>query len=105
MRAGLLILMLGTVWLPVKTAAEPPDAPASAADFEERDVQFTQAAPYSDEPNIARHFGYRVGMPDYCLTNESFRLLIPRSYPTRGSWGLLAWISANDEPIIPSDWK
>ena len=44
-------------------------------------------------------------MPDYSIANESFRLLIPRASSSQESWGLLVWISASDEPIIPSDWE
>jgi predicted esterase len=105
MRIGLLFLTLWSVWLQVKAVASPPDDSTNAARVDQRDLQFTQVAPYSDGTDITRHFGYRVDMPEYNLTNESFRLLVPRAYSTNGSWGLLVWISASDEPIIPADWE
>jgi len=105
MRTGLLFLMLWSVWLQSEAAAGPPDDSANPAGCEERDMQFTQAAPYSDVTNLTRHFGFRVEMPEYSIADESFRLLIPRAYSTHESWGLLVWISASDEPIIPSDWE
>jgi hypothetical protein len=105
MRIGLLFLVLWPVLLQVKAIAGPPGDSTNTTGLEQRDLQFTQVAPYSDGTNITRHFGYRVDMPEYSITNESFRLLIPRAYSTHGSWGLLVWISANDDPIIPVDWE
>jgi predicted esterase len=105
MRARFFLLMLCPVWLPVKAVAGPPDESTKPEGFEQRDVQFTQAAPYSDAASITRHFGFRVDMPDYSITNELFRLLIPRAYSTNESRGLLVWINASDEPIIPADWE
>jgi len=104
MRTWFLFLMLWHVWL-LEAVAGPADESTKPGAFEERDVQFTQAAPYSDATNLVRHFGFRVDMPEYSITNESFRLLVPRTYSTRESRGLLVWISAGDEPIIPADWE
>src|SRR5215831_5697318 len=98
MRTELFFLMFCPVWLPVEAIAGPAEESKTPSGFEERDVQFTQAAPYSDATSITRHFGFRVDMPEYSITNESFRLLIPRSNATPESRGLLVWISANDEP-------
>jgi hypothetical protein len=70
-----------------------------------QDVRFAQTAPYSDSTNIIRHFGYTVELPSYEITNELYRILIPRGETTNGPWGLLAWISASDDPAIPSDWE
>jgi predicted esterase len=85
-------------------SAEPEDT-ADRAGPEQQDVKFTQTAPYSDATNITRHFGYTVELPAYAITNESFRVFIPRTYSTNGSWGLLVWISPSDDPVIPFDWK
>jgi predicted esterase len=69
------------------------------------EAHFTDRAPYSDATNITRHLGYTVELPPYSVTNESFRVLIPRIPPTNGSWGLLVWISPDDQSTIPSDWQ
>ena len=105
MRTELLVLMVWPVWLTVGDAAEPPGDFTNRAGFEERDIQFTQAAPYSDVTNLVRHFGFRVDMPEYSITNESFRLFTPRAASTHERRGLLVWISPSDEPLIPADWK
>ena len=68
------------------------------------DQQFLQTAPYSDATNITKHFGYTVPLPEYAITNESFELKVPEVLSTNESWGLLVWISPNDEPTIPPDW-
>jgi predicted esterase len=81
------------------------DPAACSASPELRDVQFTQTAPYSGETNLTRHFGYTVPWPSYVITNESFQIVIPESYSTNGSWGLLVWISPSDDPAIPEDWQ
>ena len=95
--------MLWSAWLQVRASAGQTNE--NPAGLEERTLEFAQAAPYSDATNVMRHFGFRVDMPDYSITNESFRLLIPRAYSPQESWGLLVWISASDEPTIPSDWE
>ena len=105
MRTRIFFLILCLVWSPLKAAAAPSEESTKPHAFEERDLQFTQAAPYSDATNITRHFGFRVDMPEYSVTNESFRVLIPRADATSESHGLLVWISASDEPGIPADWK
>ena len=105
MRSQLFFLILWPIWLPVEAIGGPPGESAKAGGFEERDVVFTQTAPYSDATNIARHFGFRVDMPEYSITNESFHVLIPRGYSPDEKRGLVVWISANDEPIIPADWE
>jgi predicted esterase len=81
------------------------DTPADSSSPERREITFTQTAPYSDETNLTRHFGYKVPLPAYTITNESFRVIIPESYSTNGSWGLLVWISPSDDPMIPADWR
>jgi hypothetical protein len=68
-------------------------------------VRFLDRAPYSDATNITRHLGYTVELPPYSLTNESFRIIVPGTPSTNGSWGLLVWISPNDDSTFPSDWQ
>lgn len=68
------------------------------------DLQFTQTAPYSDEANVTRHFGYTVPLPEYAITNELFQLRVPATFSTNDTWGLLVWISPSDEPSVPGDW-
>jgi predicted esterase len=68
-------------------------------------VQFLDRAPYSDATNIARHLGYTVELPPYSLTNESFRVIEPSTAETNKPWGLLVWISPNDNAAIPQDWQ
>jgi hypothetical protein len=67
-------------------------------------LQFIQAAPYSDATNITKHFGYTVPLPEYAITNESFQVRVPEVLSTNESWGLLVWISPNDDPTIPLEW-
>jgi hypothetical protein len=97
-----LALCLG--WSCALVNAEPEDTTDSAGP-EQRDLQFTQGAPYSNGTNLTRHFGYTVELPAYDITNEFFRVVIPGTYSTNGSWGLLVWVSPNDDPVIPQDWK
>ena len=98
-------LMLCLAWLPVAAIAGRSEESTKPDGSVEREVQFTQAAPYSDATNITRHFGFRVEMPEYSITNESFRVLIPPAEAATESQGLLVWISASDEPSVPADWK
>ena len=65
--------------------------------------QFTNFAPYSSEVEILRHFGYQVPFPKYDLKLERFRTVVPDNYATNHAWGLLVWISAENEARIPDD--
>src|SRR5262245_13060909 len=67
------------------------------------DVQFTRSAPHSSREEILRRC--RASPPDYDLTQERFRMLVPEELSTNASWGLLVWISPGDHPSIPNDWK
>ncbi len=95
------------VWLfcSVSAAAALQDAPTDSPSAESQDTRFTQTAPYSDETNLTRHFGYTVPLPAYAITNESFQVVIPDTYSTNSSWGLLVWISPSDDPAIPAEWR
>lgn len=105
MKTCLTILLLWSAGPPERARAEGPAAVAGIASRKSPSLQFTQTAPYSDATNLTRHFGYAVPLPEYSLTNESFQVLIPESYSTNGSWGLLVWISPSDDPAIPADWQ
>jgi predicted esterase len=72
---------------------------------EHREIRFSQTAPYSDQTNITRHFGYTVPLPTYVITNESFEVAVPDTYSTNGSWGLLIWIGPSDNPAVPAGWR
>jgi predicted esterase len=63
--------------------------------------QFTDSAPYGSATEIARHFGYAVPLPDYDLKVERFRLVVPEGYSTNAAWGLLVWISPENEAQVP----
>jgi predicted esterase len=67
------------------------------------DRQFTNSAPYSSDAEILRHFGYAVPVPDYNIKQERFRTIIPETYSTNEAWGLLVWISAENEAHVPDD--
>lgn len=86
----------------VQTQAQ--DAEIPVKKLVRRDVRFNQSAPYSDETNITRHFGYKVELPKYEVTNEVFEIRIPEALSTNESSGLLVWISPNDSPSIPGEW-
>ena len=74
---------------------------ASTPDDEDR--QFTDLAPYASATEITRHFGYAVPLPDYDLKVEKFRLVLPKGYSTNATWGLLVWISPENEAHVPKD--
>jgi len=63
--------------------------------------QFTNSAPYGSAKEIARHFGYSVSFPEYDLKVEKFRLFVPSGDTTNGAWGLLVWISPENEAHVP----
>ena len=79
------------------------DEGANRSESKASDRRFTNSAPYSSEAEIQRHFGYAVPFPNYDLALEKFRTLIPADYETNRAWGLLVWISPEDEARIPSD--
>jgi predicted peptidase len=39
------------------------------------------------------------------LAAERFQVIVPATFTTNTSWGLLVWISPSDEPRIPSEWE
>ena len=67
-------------------------------------VQFSLAAPYSSDQDIAQRFGFRIALPEYDVAREKFRLMLPASYSTNSLWGLLVWISPGDDAYVPPDW-
>lgn len=76
---------------------------ATAVAPNQSERQFTNAAPYSSEAEIQRHFGYEVPLPAYDLKLEKFRTVIPDHYGTNHAWGLLVWISAENEARVPEE--
>jgi poly(3-hydroxybutyrate) depolymerase len=66
------------------------------------DRQFKESAPYSSVEEVGRHFGYSVAFPPYDLSQEKFRIVIPESYSTNEDWGLVVWISPENQAHVPS---
>jgi hypothetical protein len=97
--APLLCCWLG--WVLVCVGEE--NTKTSALD--EQDRQFTNSAPYASAAEITRHFGFAVPLPDYNLKAEKFRLNVPEEYSTNAPWGLLVWISPENEAHLPKDLK
>lgn len=77
--------------------------PGTAAATGEQERQFTNSAPYSSAQEIARHFGYTVPLPAYDLKLEKFRIIVPEAEGTNRSWGLLVWISPENEARVGED--
>ncbi len=70
-----------------------------------QDATFSTAAPYGSATEMKRHLGFRLEVPEYDLEQERFRVIIPATYSTNETWGLLAWASPSDEPGIPAAWE
>jgi len=68
------------------------------------DRQFRDGAPYGSAAEITRHFGYKVPVPEYDLKSEKFRVIVPEDYSTNETWGLLVWISPENEARVPESW-
>jgi len=68
---------------------------------QELDRQFVDAAPYAADSEVLKHFGYSVPLPQYDIKTEKFRVVMPSGYSTNESWGLLVWISAEDQARVP----
>lgn len=69
---------------------------------QELDRQFVDTAPYAAGSEVLKHFGYSVPLPQYDIKTEKFRVMLPAGYSTNESWGLLVWISAEDQARVPS---
>ena len=107
-RAATSLIILVVLWSAGRAAAASPEIAGSKTNElgpGPQEVRFVDSAPYSDATNISRHLGYTVELPAYSVTNESFRVLVPGATPTNHSWGLLVWISPNDNSEIPADWQ
>src|SRR5215467_7001933 len=99
-RVTRVVLLCGSGLL--QTQAQ--EAEITARKLVRMDLRFNQSAPYSDETNITRHFGYKVELPKYEVTNEVFEIRVPEAFSTNESWGLLVWISPSDSLSISSEW-
>jgi len=80
---------------------------SSAAEGLESDggfLRFTQSAPYATAAEVKRRFGFKDSPSKYEITKESFRVIVPKTFSTNSTWGLLVWISPSDDVQIPSDW-
>ena len=62
--------------------------------------QFTNSAPYSSAAQITRHFGYTIPLPAYDVATERFRVIVPKNQETNQPWGLMVWISAENNAQV-----
>jgi predicted esterase len=69
----------------------------------DQDRQFTNSAPYGSAAQITRHFGYKVPLPEYDVQSEKFRVLMPQEEKPNQAWGLLVWISAENNARANED--
>lgn len=68
------------------------------------EVQFSQSAPYATGAEVRRRLGFSDTPPEYEISQEKFRLIVPETYSSNSAWGLLVWISPGDAPQIPREW-
>jgi len=94
----LLASTLSPGFIPIQSSAA--DAQVSNGRF----LQFTQSAPYATADEAKRRLGFKNTPPNYEISKESFRVIVPENSSTNSTWGLLVWISPSDEVRIPSDW-
>jgi hypothetical protein len=92
-----IIAVLAGLWALAQSAVR-------AEEDDKEAVRFRQSAPYSSDAEIARRFGYRMILPEYDVSGEKFRMLLPEGFSTNSTWGLLVWISPGNDAYVPSDW-
>jgi len=93
---------LTVCWLGCVLASVGEESTKASATHTE-DMQFTNSAPYGSAPEVTRHFGYTIPLPDYDVKLERYRLVVPATYSTNAAWGLLVWISPENEAQVPPD--
>ena len=103
MRHAILNVMFA--WLVTSGPAGAGVATTNLVTLGNTDRQFTLEAPYGSAAEITRHFGYKVPLPEYDLKGEKFRVIVPEDYSTNATWGLLVWISPENEAYVPESWK
>jgi predicted esterase len=92
---------LGSVCAVLGALADEPNAPLLPPET----VQFQQSAPYSTGTEFARRLGFAGMLLPYDVGQERFRLVVPGSYTTNQSWGLIVWISPGNDPRVPAAWE
>lgn len=100
------LALWASCWLAALSAGWAADTPAPDSDPQgpASEVRFSQSAPYGSDAELMRHLGFKFPVPAYTLIEEKFRLVVPESYTTNGTWGLLIWISPGSDPRVPSAW-
>jgi predicted esterase len=69
------------------------------------DVHFARSAPYASPAEAIRRLGLKSGGKGYTLATEKFQIIVPGTFSTNVSWGLLVWISPGETPGIPAAWE
>jgi hypothetical protein len=100
--AILLILCVGTLG-PTAHSSET-DAP-NQVNSRRSDVHFARSAPYATPKEINRRLGISAGGGRYALAAEKFQVIVPGTFATNVTYGLLVWISPGDAPGIPVTWE
>lgn len=79
------------------SATEPPELDGGI-------LRFAQSAPYATTAEVQRRLGFKDAPPKYEIARETFRVIVPETFSTNSSWGLLVWISPGNDVRVPSDW-
>ena len=95
--------LLAAILGPALASAQIPTVEGAGTD--RSDVRFSQMATNSSKSEVQRRLGYEGPEPAYKLADETFRVIVPGSYSTNFSWGLLVWVSPANEVWLPAGWK
>lgn len=106
-----LVLAAMLLWLLPICDAVAQDAPADAPDTGHLELTFSERHPDSAVDRLLVRFQYR-GDPDeaidprahadeYELSEQTFQVYVPEGYDGSAAYGLLVWVSASDEGVIP----
>jgi predicted esterase len=106
LRRTAALICCGLHWVTPLTDTSAADGPGPAKDPQgpASEVRFSQPAPYGSDLELMRHLGFKLPVPGYSLDQEKFRMIIPETYSTNRTWGLLVWISPGDDPRVPGKW-
>jgi len=102
-RSPTLCLLLVCVLFPAILLAETNDS--NTAVSRRSDIHFSRPAPYATPREINRRLHISAGGKASALAAERFQVIVPGTFSTNLTWGLLVWISPGDTPEIPSGWE
>lgn len=97
------LIALASLW--ISPASAQPSSPAKVKPGQRSRLTFQEGTPMAGPDQLKMRLRSAETPAVLNLSQESYEVIVPRSYKKEEPHGLFIWISPNDQCALPADWE